>query len=186
MSAAIPIAIRMETHSTPEPNTGCWLWTGCVNGDGYGLVNHGRRTMLAHRMAWILGRGQIPDGMRVLHRCDNPPCVNMRHLWLGTQKDNVQDCIRKGRDNRLTGDAHPSRTMPERRPRGDAHWTRLRPDEAPKGSRNGAAKLTENAVVAIREERAKGTPIRVLAARYGVSEDTAMHAANRQTWRHVP
>lgn len=81
----------------------CWLWTACKNKDGYGSFGWGGKgsTVLAHRFAWMLERDLIhagvPDGMYVLHSCDTPSCVNPAHLWLGTQKDNVADCTKKGR-----------------------------------------------------------------------------------------
>ena len=77
----------------------CKLWQGGVCGNGYGLTRRpGERKMLgAHRRAWELARGAIPPGTDVLHRCDNPLCVNVNHLFLGTDKDNAADRDRKGR-----------------------------------------------------------------------------------------
>lgn len=94
---------RFMSRVEPEPNTGCWLWTGPSNSKGYGKTTHGfmpsgaGRIVLAHRMAWIIRFGSIPDGLCVLHRCDNPPCVNTDHLFLGTQGDNSTDKARKCR-----------------------------------------------------------------------------------------
>ncbi len=79
---------------TPEPNTGCWLWTGYV--ERYGAF----RGLKAHRAAWMLYKGDIPQGKRVLHRCDVPSCVNPEHLFLGTLRDNSRDSILKGRNPR--------------------------------------------------------------------------------------
>jgi hypothetical protein len=78
----------------------CLVWTGYVNEDGYGRFSEGGhqgRMVMVHRVAWELVHGPIPDGMRVLHSCDNPPCVLDEHLFLGTQADNVQDMLSKGR-----------------------------------------------------------------------------------------
>jgi hypothetical protein len=94
---------RFEKYFMPEPNTGCWLWIGSLTSTGYGQLGLGskidgtRRPHKAHRVAYELYVGKIPPGMGVLHRCDNPPCVNPQHLFLGTQKDNAQDMGRKGR-----------------------------------------------------------------------------------------
>jgi hypothetical protein len=74
----------------------CWLWIGCKNKQGYGRFWLGRNEG-AHRASWLLFVGRIPKNMQVLHRCDNPGCVNPEHLFLGTQKDNVQDMIKKRR-----------------------------------------------------------------------------------------
>lgn len=75
----------------------CWEWSAGVDNFGYGRLNTRGVVDLAHRLSWELAHGPIPDGMCVLHRCDNPPCVNPRHLFLGTRDDNVQDMIAKGR-----------------------------------------------------------------------------------------
>ena len=76
---------------------GCWLWQGSTD-TRYGLIWVDGRKQKAHRVAWILLRGPIPDGMHVLHTCDNPPCVNPSHLFLGTHSDNHKDSARKGKN----------------------------------------------------------------------------------------
>ena len=81
----------------PIPFCGCWIWGRYTYDNGYGAVSENYRTVLAHRKSWILWHGAIPPGMRVLHRCDIPSCVNPLHLFLGTQRDNIQDCMAKGR-----------------------------------------------------------------------------------------
>lgn len=75
----------------------CWLWTGCIGKDGYGKFGHHFRHWRAHRFSWFLVNGPIPEGRHILHRCDNPPCVRPDHLWLGSELDNVRDCMEKGR-----------------------------------------------------------------------------------------
>lgn len=78
----------------------CWEWTGPYDGDGYGQFTDGEgRNVRAHRFSWSLANGPIPAGLKVLHRCDNPPCVNPSHLFLGTDNDNLKDAISKGRLN---------------------------------------------------------------------------------------
>jgi hypothetical protein len=79
---------------------GCWLWTGAKKEWGYGVIGStGKRIIRANRASWIINRGPIPKGLWVLHRCDNPPCVNPDHLWLGNGLENMQDAARKGRMN---------------------------------------------------------------------------------------
>lgn len=88
----------------------CWNWIGKRNNKGYGVIGHGgssTKQLLAHRVSWMIHFGAIPDGMCVLHKCDNPPCVRPDHLFLGTKKDNLQDMSKKGRNRgagRLTED----------------------------------------------------------------------------------
>lgn len=105
---------RFWAKTIPEPNTGCWLWMGSTWGGGYGQVRINRRTRFAHRVAWEVSNGPIPNGLFVLHRCDNPPCVNPAHLFLGTHQDNMDDMMRKGRKVVLTGDRNGMRKHPER------------------------------------------------------------------------
>lgn len=90
----------------------CWPWEGALNEDGYGNFREGRTSVLAHRYSWELAHGS-PGEMYVLHKCDNPRCVNPQHLFLGTQKDNVKDMMTKGRDTRLRGSKAPSAKLTE-------------------------------------------------------------------------
>jgi hypothetical protein len=78
---------------------GCWEWQGYRHPNGYGRVSWLGKVQWAHRVVWQLCFGDIPDDLWVLHHCDNPPCCNPEHLFLGTPKDNTQDSIRKGRWN---------------------------------------------------------------------------------------
>ena len=77
--------------------TECQPWTGTIGGNGYGKIKRKGKQLAAHRVAWEKVHGPIPDGLFVLHRCDNPPCVNVDHLFLGTQLDNMRDRLQKGR-----------------------------------------------------------------------------------------
>lgn len=91
---------RFYDKVCPEALTGCWLWTGAVKELGYGVIGLGTReqgTAKAHRVSYMLHKGEIPAGMSVLHRCDTPSCVNPSHLFLGTLSDNMRDCVAKKR-----------------------------------------------------------------------------------------
>lgn len=77
--------------------TGCYEWTGCLDRKGYGRIKKNGKTQFAHRIAWERVNGTIPEGMLVLHSCDNPPCCNVNHLRLGTHQDNTNDMMDRGR-----------------------------------------------------------------------------------------
>lgn len=155
---------RFYQRHEPEPNSGCWLWTGSVDSSGYGTFRDGR-VRGAHRVAWELHVGSIPAGLCVLHRCDNPSCVNPDHLFLGTRADNNADKMRKGRDRYAFG-PNLAKGSP--------------------GVRNGRAKLDEDAVRRMRElwERG-GLTLDDLGARFGVGASVAFRVVHRQSWRHV-
>lgn len=150
--------------------TPCQEWPGQRFPRGYGQVPVGDRTQgeqYAHRHAWAEANGPIPPGMDILHRCDNPPCTNLDHLWLGTQGDNMRDCAAKGR--------HNSHLHPEIR----------------QGERNPNALLTDEAVRLIRRRYRRGTgPVNrgnsaALAEEFGVSVALIRKVASRRMWRHV-
>lgn len=90
--------------------SGCWEWTASKMGNGYGKMYFNQGWTGAHRASYTLHKGLIPIGFCVLHRCDNPPCVNPEHLFLGTQLDNIADMNRKGRQytRPLFGEANPN------------------------------------------------------------------------------
>lgn len=93
---------QFNSFYMPEPNTGCWLWIGGVDQRGYGHIKDitTRRTVSAHRRSYLLFKGIVPPpGMFVLHRCDQPCCVNPDHLFLGTHQDNMADMAKKGRSH---------------------------------------------------------------------------------------
>lgn len=83
-----------------EGDNACWVWTSNINRTGYGQIGQGGqggKTLSAHRLSYEWHFGKIPEGLSVLHRCDNRRCVNPEHLFIGTAIDNVRDCIAKGR-----------------------------------------------------------------------------------------
>lgn len=98
MRRRTPTADRLASRTRCNPDSGCIEWVGAGNGKGYGMLWDGSRARLAHRIAYEIANGQIPDGMCILHRCDNRSCVNPEHLFLGTISDNNRDMTEKGRN----------------------------------------------------------------------------------------
>jgi hypothetical protein len=95
---------RLQDKITPEPMSGCWLWTGMCSDSGYGILFDRRgkqglkpRNIRVHRLVFSVIKGPIPQGQCILHKCDVRSCVNPDHLWLGSRLDNNRDCIAKGR-----------------------------------------------------------------------------------------
>ena len=104
---------RFDAKYIPEPNSGCWLWEAAYGSRGYGCigveVEHGRWAIEdSHRVSWKLHRGKIPEGKCVLHHCDNRPCVNPDHLYIGTKLDNARDRERRNRQEHPRGEDSPS------------------------------------------------------------------------------
>lgn len=152
------IAERFLDKIEFEPMSGCWLWSAAVKDkrSGYGAFRMRGRVIRSHRVAWNLFVDAIPDGLCVLHKCDTPSCVNPDHLFIGTPKDNSDDCIRKGRDSNLRGVNH------------------------------GMAKLTEAEVIKIRQEYQpiRGS-LANLGRKYGVTRQQIFLIINNKKWKHV-
>lgn len=90
-----------------KKESGCWMWTGSGLIKGYGHMHCLLKHVTCHRLSWMINIGKIPDGLCVLHKCDNRRCVNPDHLFLGTNKDNQDDCRKKGRHAWLRGERLP-------------------------------------------------------------------------------
>lgn len=94
--------------------SGCWMWSGSVGTDGYGKTKWKGKTIRAHRLVYMLTKGEIAEGLFVLHTCDKPDCVNPEHLWLGTHAENEADKDAKGRRRNKHTIKTMGRTGPER------------------------------------------------------------------------
>jgi len=153
-----PVAIADLFWSHVEVAIGdqCWKWHGATTQFGYGQIKSAQKKYGAHRVSWELHYGPIANGLLVCHKCDNPPCTNPKHLFLGTAADNSADCRLKGR-----------RKAP--RP--------LR------GESNPRAKLTVADVISIRNDPRSQPKI---AKDYGVSHILIGKIKRREAWRHVP
>jgi hypothetical protein len=143
---------------TTDPG-GCWYWTGGTTVHGYGQTFWNGKMVKAHRVAWELTRGPIPEGQCVCHTCDCRICCRGSHLWLGSIAENIKDMYAKGRDSDI-------------RAYGEDH---------------GNAKLTWAAVADIRSRHAAGRgSLETLGREYGVCESTIARVVNRSTWNKVP
>jgi hypothetical protein len=143
---------------------GCWLWTGSKDSFGYGKIycgtstpRTGRKnwTMRTHIFSWILRNGPVPSGMCVLHHCDNPPCVNPAHLWLGSRGDNNKDALRKGRN-----------------------WK-------PSGEQHHKSKITTLDVIEIRKLRQSGSTFVEISKLFPLDETNLSRICQHKTWKHV-
>jgi hypothetical protein len=156
----VPLMDRLRAKLERLPN-GCLVWTGATDRKGYGKIGRGGRgegTALVHRVVYEDHFGEVPVGKLVLHRCDNPPCCELTHLFVGTHADNVADMDAKGR----------RRTVALR---GDRHWTRHHPERISRGAANPLAKLTAEQAAEIRVRYAEGEVSQTqLATAYGVSQ----------------
>ena len=155
----------------------CWLWTGHVSSEGYGRFYLGRKTRIAaHRLSYEIVHGAAPSTLVVCHVCDNRPCVNPQHLFLGTQADNVEDCVRKGR--------HGSVLKPWRVPTGDRNGARTHP-ETRQGENNAKSRLTEVQVIEIRRLGSEGVPSNVLGRMFDIPTAYARAIVRGLRWRHL-
>jgi hypothetical protein len=149
--------IKLDRRNDDE----CWNWKAAIvvwRGHSTGKFYFAGKQWLAHRFSWVLHNGEIPKGLVVCHKCDNGLCCNPNHHFLGTNKDNTQDCISKGR---FVGNH--------------------------KGELNQDAKLTAEKVVAIRARYDSGlATMPQMAKEYGVCNSTITQVVKRLRWKHIP
>lgn len=138
----------------------CWPWIGALASNGYGNVRVNKKYLKAHRVAFELANGEIPEGYLVCHTCDNRKCCNPSHLMLGTTKSNAADMLIKGRGKK--------------------------PESAARGVVNGMSKLTDSDVLDIRERYSNEEVTQYeLASEYGVSQPAIGSIVLNKTWRHL-
>lgn len=165
---------RVDRSGGPDA---CWPWQGRSVDKGYGRFSYRGRGVGAHRVALMLHLGiELDPDTLVCHHCDNPPCCNPRHLFVGTVADNNADMVVKGRQ--AVGDRHGSRTHPDAFP-GPPVRPRLM------GTLNPSAKLVESDIPTIRLRLARGETHAAIAADYGVVPPTISKIALGLRWRHV-
>lgn len=178
-----PSAIARFNRKVERSEQGCWLWVGALRPNGYGNFFLGNKTTCAHRAAWTLANGQIPDGLQVLHRCDVPNCVNPSHLFLGTQKDNMQDMIAKGRQGSHArhGEANP---MYGKR---HSEKTRAMISAVHRGiharEKHPRATITEKTAQEVKRLRAEGNTCKSIALMLSISFHVVRNIAGGKSWR---
>lgn len=154
--ARLRFADRFWSKVDRPSDSECWNWLGTMHRTGYGHFSVGAARMVsAHRVAFELINGAIPDGAHVLHVCDNKRCVNPAHLRLGTNRENCQEAWDRGLQRKRVG--------------GELSWTRY----------------TAGDIRAIRMRHASGESVRRLAVAYGMSYTNAKDIIARRIWKHV-
>lgn len=144
---------RFEAKYIPEPNSGCWLWFGANNKQGYGTFWCDGKSHKAHRVSYQLERGDLQPHLDLLHRCDNPCCVNPEHLKQGTTRDNVLDMWAKNRGTRSVGE------------------------------RNGNSRLLRAGVERIRDMAELGYEFSYIAQRVGIERSMVGRIVSGKAWR---
>jgi len=151
-----PEQIERLFSNASKKDTGCWEWTKCRDPYGYGVIRINSSNFRAHRLSWVATHGHMAQEFCVLHKCDNPSCINPEHLFLGTHQDNARDCAQKMRQAR------------------------------PKGESNGQSILTEKKVRLLREFYTELLPKQnSLAKIAGVAPSSISQVLNRKAWSHV-
>jgi hypothetical protein len=180
---SISCRVKEAAAGFSDPES-CWNWPLSKNVQtGYGQlstwVNGQRKLLTAHRSSYEAFKGLIDDGLFVLHKCDNPACFNPHHLSLGTQQENMEDAMAKGRFIPVKPAKINWQILhPERVPRGPTY----KPRSLPKGSQNHNAKLTEAQAL---EVIASQETLAELSKRYGLSQSSLSAIKTGKTWRHI-
>ena len=133
---------------------GCWDWKG-HNTKKYGSLQYNGKSISAHRASWLIHYGEIPDGMFVCHKCDNPRCKNPEHLFLGTPTNNVHDMYKKGRNN------------------------------SPRGEKSSNAKLTNQRAIEIKQMLKEKVPVVDIVQKFNSKPSTIYDIKDGKTWKHI-
>lgn len=153
---------QIKARCSIDQNSGCWLWQGCIQGNGYGRIRSRGHTEYVHRAAYAAAHGELPAGLDICHSCDVRHCCNPAHLFAGTRRENMQDAVAKGRQ---------------------ARGVRL--SILHQGERSTFAKLASSDVNEIRRRRAGGEKTTELAEAFHCSPDNIRRIIRRDTWSHL-
>lgn len=133
----------------------CWIWLGSCNQRGYGRLKVKKKLLFAHRISYEIFKGDIPEHIHVCHTCDNPGCINPKHLFLGTAQDNHDDMVKKERRKSDQGEANPG------------------------------SKLKNIDVINIRYLLKNRGFVREIALKYDISTNAIYNIKNGKTWTHI-
>jgi hypothetical protein len=176
LTASEGLRFWSKVDKTPGqgPHGECWEWRGGKIPSGYGQMwlyrQNGRKAFSASRLMYKLATGEDPCPLLVLHTCDNPPCCNPEHLFLGTNQDNIDDMVAKGRHSFATNNPMHNRVSVDKRT----------------GENSSSAILTEVQVSHIRELLSAGNTQLSIANAFGVSRFCIGSIHLRKTWKHMP
>jgi hypothetical protein len=150
------IPVKDRFLSKVNKTSDCWNWTGYIGSNRYGQLKINHKMIKSHRVSYELYNGDIPAGLNVLHKCDNTKCVNPDHLFLGSQKENVQDMLTKNRANRAFG------------------------------SKAGRSRLLQEQVLDIRQQyKVNFISWADLGRRFGVTGNAVRMICLNKVWRHI-
>lgn len=159
-----------------DPNS-CWIWLAGKDQQGYGAFRVRCVYHRAHRVAYTIAKGPIPDGMVVMHSCDTPSCVNPAHLSVGTDADNVRDMHKKGRNAIPFFVANPDAF------RGENHWMRRFPNRVKRAEECKHSKLKWFEVEEIRCRHARGDRLSHIAEAYSIDDKHVGDLVRFRTWK---
>ena len=150
--------LRNRFFSKVDKTESCWVWSSYKTKEGYGRIQAFGKPMYSHRISWLIHFGKIPNGKEVCHRCDNPSCVNPKHLFIGTHKDNMQDMFKKGRRK-------------ENQRRGERHWK---------------SNLKEKDILRIRNLYSQGDiSMKNIGLLFSIKPNTVFYIVHRKNWSHI-
>lgn len=160
---------KLERYTMPIPWSGCWLWMKGLDKDGYGQASRQNKNIRAHRLSWLLNRGELKQGFVIMHSCDTPACCNPAHLSQALQIENNNDKMRKKRHRVASGDDHYLKRNPEARSGEKSNW----------------AKVTNAQAAIIRDRFAAGEMQKTLAAEFGITRSAISGIVTRRTFIHI-
>ncbi len=147
--------VRFWKKISKDGENGCWKWLNAKDKDGYGKIRVQATDMRAHRLSWIIHRGQIPESSLILHTCDNPECTNPEHLYAGSNTNNMQDREARNRIQHFKGE--------------DCNFSTL----------------TSELIIKIREMRSAGGKQLEIANLFGISRPHVSAICSRKVWKHI-